>query len=84
MPQRDATHPGRLARPDTLSGGERQRVAIARTLTTSPGLLRQVMVALDVEGCPLLARATRRSASALGLRPGLVPQAQIKGVSILG
>jgi molybdopterin-binding protein len=59
-------------------------VAIARTLATSPGLLRQVKVALDVGGCPLLARITCRSAIALGLRAGLVLYAQIKGAAILG
>ncbi len=47
----------------------------------SPG---QVMVALDVGGCPLLARVTARSAHALGLAPGLALYAQIKGVAILG
>jgi molybdate transport system ATP-binding protein len=47
----------------------------------SPG---QVMVALDVGGCTLLARITERSARTLSLAPGLSLYAQIKGVAILG
>ena len=45
-----------------------------------PGL---VMVALDVQGTPLLARITRRSATHLGLTAGLRVFAQVKGVAVL-
>ena len=41
-----------------------------------------VMVQLAVGATLLLARVTRRSASALGLRPGLAVHAQIKGAAI--
>ena len=40
------------------------------------------MVRLDVGGAVLLARITRHSAQALGLRPGLAVFAQIKGAAI--
>ena len=43
----------------------------------------QTMVRLDVGGCPLLARITRRSRARLGLRPGLELYAQIKAVAFL-
>jgi molybdate transport system ATP-binding protein len=56
----------------------------ARVTELSPDHPGQMMVALDVGGCPLLARVTSRSARELGLRPGLVVYAQIKGVAILG
>lgn len=38
-------------------------------------------VRLDCHGAPLLARITRRSAEALGLRPGLAVRALVKGVA---
>ena len=50
----------------------------------SPDGPGQVMVALDVGGCALLARITARSAQALALAPGLALYAQIKGVAVLG
>ena len=50
----------------------------------SPDGPGQVMVALDVGGCALLARITARSAQALALEPGLALYAQIKGVAVLG
>jgi len=56
----------------------------ATVTALSPDSPGQVMVALDVGGCPLLARVTSRSARILGLTPGLALQAQIKGVAILG
>lgn len=56
----------------------------ATVAALSPDNAGQVMVALDVGGCPLLARVTTRSANALGLVPGLALYAQIKGVAILG
>lgn len=43
----------------------------------------QVLVALDLDGTPLLARITRKSARALRLAPGQRVHAQIKGVGIL-
>jgi len=39
-------------------------------------------VKLDVDGIPLLARITRRSAHELGLAPGLAVFALIKGVAL--
>jgi len=43
----------------------------------------QVLVALDLQGTPLLARITQRSARTLQLAPGQRVFAQIKGVGIL-
>ena len=43
----------------------------------------QVLVALDLQGAPLVARITRKSAHALQLAPGQAVFAQIKGVGIL-
>ncbi|HSG23144.1 MAG TPA: TOBE domain-containing protein [Azonexus sp.] len=37
----------------------------------------------DVNGEPLLARITKRSASKLDIRPGLALKAQIKAVALL-
>lgn len=48
--------------------------------TDKPG---HVLVRLDMGGCPLLARITRRSALLLGIRPGLPVVAQIKSVALL-
>jgi molybdate transport system ATP-binding protein len=43
-----------------------------------------VMLRLSlVDGSALLARLTRRSVSALGLRPGRAVHAQIKGAALL-
>jgi molybdate transport system ATP-binding protein len=56
----------------------------AHVTALSPDSPGQVMVMLDVGGCPLLARVTTRSARALALAPGLALFAQIKGVAILG
>jgi molybdate transport system ATP-binding protein len=47
----------------------------------SPG---QVMVALNVGGCTLLARITQKSLDALQLQPGSPVFAQVKGVAVLG
>jgi len=43
-----------------------------------------VLVALDCQGTPLLARLTRYSMAHLGLAPGTAVWAQIKGVAVLG
>ena len=43
----------------------------------------QVLVRLDADGTPMLARITRKSASHLQLRPGLRVFAQVKSVAIL-
>ena len=48
--------------------------------TDTPG---HVLVRLDAGGTPLLARVTRRSATALELAPGLQLTAQIKAVALL-
>ena len=56
----------------------------ARVIALSPDSPGQVMVALEVGGCPLLARITSRSVRTLGLVPGLAVFAQIKGDAILG
>jgi len=48
--------------------------------TDTPG---HVLVRLDVQGEPLLARITRRSAERLDIRPGLALRAQIKAVALL-
>ncbi|NJD25406.1 MAG: molybdenum ABC transporter ATP-binding protein [Betaproteobacteria bacterium] len=54
---------------------------VALGFTETPG---HVLVRLDAAGTPLLARITRRSATALGLRPGLELVAQIKAVALVG
>jgi molybdate transport system ATP-binding protein len=66
------------------SGTSVLNILSATVIALSPDSPGQVMVALDVAGCPLLARITSRSAHALGLAPGLALYAQIKGVAILG
>ena len=48
--------------------------------TDTPG---HMLVRLDMNGTPLLARVTQRSARALGLAPGLNVTAQIKAVALL-
>jgi len=50
----------------------------------SPDSQGQVMVALRAGDTSLLARITMRSSHALGLEPGKVVYAQIKGVAVLG
>ena len=47
---------------------------------TSPS---QSVVSLDLGGTTLLARVTRKSVDALGLKPGLALHAQIKGVALV-
>jgi molybdate transport system ATP-binding protein len=66
------------------SGTSILNILNATVIALSPDSPGQVMVALDVAGCPLLARVTAKSARALALAPGLVLFAQIKGVAILG
>ena len=56
----------------------------ANVMALSYNSTGQVLVALDAGGSTLLARVTTRSASALGLQPGLTVYVQIKGVAILG
>jgi molybdate transport system ATP-binding protein len=48
--------------------------------TDTPG---HVLVRLDAEGTPLLARITQRSAARLDIRSGLAVHAQIKAVALL-
>jgi molybdate transport system ATP-binding protein len=43
----------------------------------------QSVVSLDLGGTAILARVTRKSVDALGLKPGLAVHAQIKGVALL-
>lgn len=43
----------------------------------------QFMVRVSAGGTPLLARVTRKSAAALGLRPGLEVYAQVKSVALM-
>ncbi len=66
------------------SGTSILNILHATVIALSPDSPGQVMVVLDVAGCPLLARVTARSARALGLTPGLALFAQVKGVAILG
>ncbi len=42
----------------------------------------QVLVQLDLMGCTLLARITRRSADVLALTPGCLVYAQVKSVAV--
>ncbi|HYP67065.1 MAG TPA: molybdenum ABC transporter ATP-binding protein [Thiobacillaceae bacterium] len=44
----------------------------------------QVLVKLELGASPLVARVTKRSAAALGLRPGHAVWAQIKAVAVIG
>ncbi len=44
----------------------------------------QLLVQLDANGVPLLARITRKSAAALALKPGKPVFAQIKAIALLG
>ncbi len=53
---------------------------VALAPTESPA---HVLVRLDADGTPLLARITRRSSHVLGLGPGLPVWAQIKAVALL-
>jgi molybdate transport system ATP-binding protein len=55
----------------------------ARVLAIAPDSPGQVMVALDAGGERLLARITAWSAHALGLAPGMLVHAQVKGVAVL-
>ena len=66
------------------SGTSILNILSATVTALSPDSPAQTMVSLDVGGTRLLARITTRSARALGLAPGLVLYAQIKGVAILG
>jgi molybdate transport system ATP-binding protein len=43
----------------------------------------RVLVRLSLDGAPLLARVTRRSADELGLRPGMTVYAQVKAVALM-
>ena len=54
----------------------------ARVLALADDTPGHTMVRLGVGDSVLLARITRRSAGALGLRPGLAVQAQIKGAAL--
>ncbi|RZU38369.1 molybdate transport system ATP-binding protein [Fluviicoccus keumensis] len=43
----------------------------------------RVLLRLSLDGAPLLARVTRRSADELGLRPGMTVYAQVKAVALM-
>jgi len=51
--------------------------------TRQPGAGAQLLVQLDANGVPLLARITRKSAVALALEPGKPVFAQIKAIALL-
>jgi molybdate transport system ATP-binding protein len=55
----------------------------ARVVEMRDDALGQVMVALAVGDSRLLCRITRKSAEALGLHPGKLVYAQVKGVAIV-
>ena len=55
----------------------------ARVADITPAGASQCVVSLDLGGTTILARITRKSVDALGLRPGLDVHAQIKGVALL-
>jgi len=50
----------------------------ARIEAIRPVDAAQVLLRLDVQGTPLLARITRKSLDCLGLVPGMVVHAQVK------
>lgn len=55
----------------------------AQVESITPGGVAQVVVRLDLGSVPLLAHVTRKSAEALGLRPGMRVFAQVKSVAVL-
>lgn len=57
------------------------QVRVTALSTDGPG---QMMVRLDAQGTPLLARVTQKSVETLQLHDGMQVYAQIKGVAILG
>jgi len=56
----------------------------AKVMTLSnDGDAAQTLVRLEAGGEPLLARITRRSASQLGIAPGMLLYAQVKSVALM-
>jgi molybdate transport system ATP-binding protein len=55
----------------------------ARVTAITPAGASQCVVSLDLGGTAILARITRKSVDALGLKPGRDVHAQIKGVALL-
>ena len=55
------------------------QAVVAEMVEQGPG---RIMVRLDVQGTPLLARITRKSRERLGLEPGMQLYAQIKSVAL--
>jgi len=55
----------------------------ARVTAITPAGASQCVVSLDLGGTALLARITRKSVDALGLKPGVAVHAQIKGVALV-
>ncbi|OAI86283.1 molybdenum ABC transporter ATP-binding protein [Pseudomonas putida] len=78
------------ARDISLSLAEDPRSSIINRLPVTlralsdQGSPAQMLVSLDADGHPLLARVTRYSCDQLGLQPGQKLWAQIKGVALLG
>ncbi|WP_102224943.1 molybdenum ABC transporter ATP-binding protein [Acidimangrovimonas sediminis] len=76
-----------LAQDVMLALDRPERVSALNAMPATVSALHEgagpgVMVQLDVRGTPLLARVTRRSATALGLREGLELHAVLKAVSV--
>ena len=90
-PQRALGQPLRvrvLARDVSLALSAAQDTSILNVLPATVQALAedgpaQMLVSLDLNGCTLLARITRKSATALQLRPGLHVYAQVKGAAVL-
>jgi molybdate transport system ATP-binding protein len=61
-----------------------QNIFAVTVTTIAPDSAGQLMLGLDANGSPLLARITHKSADALGLVPGSQVFAQVKGVAVLG
>lgn len=77
-----------LARDVSLALSAAQDTSILNVLPATVQALAedgpaQMLVSLDLNGCTLLARITRKSATALQLRPGLHVYAQVKGAAVL-
>ena len=77
-----------LARDVSLSLEQHRNTSIlnvfpARIVEISDDRPAQSIVKLDAAGSALLARITRRSVHALGLRTGLQVYAQVKSVALL-
>ncbi len=88
LPEGEVVRVRILARDVSLSLARHNNTSIlnvfpARIVAITDGRTAQAIVKLDASGVMLLARITRRSVHALGLRPGVEIFAQVKSVALL-